>query len=542
MNLLEIKDETIVQKTSMTRKLTLGGVTKAYPVYRVRLDCLYYNDRNDRIATWLTQYNQDPNNTPFERLDREAFNHVIEHFIIESNPTAIEKTKNNIALVNQREPGVVLCDGRIIDGNRRFTCLRLIHQDDPDVNYFETVILDQESGSNQKQIKMLELSIQHGEEQRVEYNLIDLTIGAYHDIIETKLLTIQEYAESTNETIAEVKKRLEIADLIQDFLEYMRMPKQYHTARELQVYSLFYEAIPLLKRCEKTADKEDLKTSIFNNVLMNSIVDQKKFIRNIKKMMDEGVYAPFIRRQNKIHEKIEDAREQTDFHSVKDMEMFAKEHADLAEDLSTAMERSISNMKKVQSRGKPSQAISKSLSALMDIDTDVIDILSDAERDKLSRQLSKLNETVTELNSVCKEDAKEIAPAETKADAVTSERMLLGVTDCRYPLVYCSNADKVIIGLTFALNFGVLRYLEKQKNEVSVKMWFADANGKSLSETTNVTLSAEHTTKVTFTLHDRASSLKECRLIISGAEQPTNEALMMLLFTVKIAFGADFGF
>lgn len=185
------------------------------------------------------------------------------------------KEQNNIALVNQREPGVVLCDGRIIDGNRRFTCLRLIHQDDPEVNYFETVILDQESGSNQKQIKMLELSIQHGEEQRVEYNLIDLTIGAYHDIVETKLLTIQEYAESTNETIAEVKKRLEIADLIQDFLEYMGMPKQYHTARELQIYSLFYEAIPLLKRCEDTADKENLKTSIFNNVLMNSIADQK---------------------------------------------------------------------------------------------------------------------------------------------------------------------------------------------------------------------------------------------------------------------------
>jgi hypothetical protein len=41
------------------------------------------------------------------------------------------------------------------------------------------------------------------------------------------------------------------------------------------------------------------------------------------------------------------------------MEKFAKEHADLAEDLSTAMERSVSNMKKVQSRGKPSQAISK---------------------------------------------------------------------------------------------------------------------------------------------------------------------------------------
>ena len=42
MNLLQIYDESIVSKTTLSRKLTLGGVTKAYPVYRVRLDQLFY--------------------------------------------------------------------------------------------------------------------------------------------------------------------------------------------------------------------------------------------------------------------------------------------------------------------------------------------------------------------------------------------------------------------------------------------------------------------------------------------------------------------
>ena len=59
MNLLEIRDESIVSKTTLTRKLTLGGVTKAYPVYKVHLDYLFYNDQNDRIATWITQYKND---------------------------------------------------------------------------------------------------------------------------------------------------------------------------------------------------------------------------------------------------------------------------------------------------------------------------------------------------------------------------------------------------------------------------------------------------------------------------------------------------
>ena len=37
-NLLKEGLGTVVEKTSLTRKLTVDGVTKAYPVYRVRLD------------------------------------------------------------------------------------------------------------------------------------------------------------------------------------------------------------------------------------------------------------------------------------------------------------------------------------------------------------------------------------------------------------------------------------------------------------------------------------------------------------------------
>ena len=258
MNLLEIYDDTIVAKTNLSRKLTLGGITKAYPVYKVRLDQLFYNDQNDRIATWITQYKNDTANTAFSELSREDYNKIIEKFIIDSNSTAIEKTKNNIALVNQREPGVVLSDGRIIDGNRRFTCLRLLNAEDESVKYFETVILDSQTENNQKHIKMLELAIQHGEEQRVDYNLIDMAIGAYHDIVETELLTVDEYVQSTNIPLTEVKRRLETASLIIEFLEFMGVGKQYHVAREMQVYSVFYETVPLIKRCETEENKRDL--------------------------------------------------------------------------------------------------------------------------------------------------------------------------------------------------------------------------------------------------------------------------------------------
>ena len=57
MNLLKegILQQAVV-KTTLTRKLTVDGLTKPYPVYKVRLDWLFYNDQNDRIATWISQY------------------------------------------------------------------------------------------------------------------------------------------------------------------------------------------------------------------------------------------------------------------------------------------------------------------------------------------------------------------------------------------------------------------------------------------------------------------------------------------------------
>lgn len=113
MSLLDEKFRSAVQPTTLTKKLTLNGETKAYQVYRVRLNLLYYNDQNDRIATWISQYKSEHGENAFRTLTMQQYNDVIEEFIVQSNPTSIEKTKNNIELVNQREPGVILSDGRL---------------------------------------------------------------------------------------------------------------------------------------------------------------------------------------------------------------------------------------------------------------------------------------------------------------------------------------------------------------------------------------------------------------------------------------------
>ena len=340
-NLLKEGLGTVVEKTSLTRKLTIDGVTKAYPVYRVRLDQLFYNDQNDRIATWISQYKSENGADSFSELDRASYNAIIEQFIIQSNEAAIEKTQMNIQLVHQREPGVILADGRVIDGNRRFTCLRRLALNDEDFNWFETVILDTDIENGRKQIKMLELAIQHGEEKKVDYNPIDRLVGVYQDIVETELLTVEEYAYSTNETVFEVKKRIESAMLLVEFLEYIHMPKQYHIARDYQVVSVITDLQPLLRKCSTPEMKEKVKNAVFANIMMRTIGDSRKYIRNLSQMMDTGFFTAYIKEQERIGEVLKEDLDEAAPEGKRDLDFFVSTHEEAAENLQMSLDRSL---------------------------------------------------------------------------------------------------------------------------------------------------------------------------------------------------------
>ena len=539
MNLLQITDESIVGKTTLSRKLTLGGVTKAYPVYRVRLDQLFYNDQNDRIATWITQYKNDTSNISFSELSREEYNKIIEQFIIDSNPAAIEKTKNNIALVNQREPGVILSDGRIVDGNRRFTCLRLLNAEDENVQYFETVILDASVENDQKQIKMLELAIQHGEEQRVDYNMIDMAIGAYHDIIETELLTIDEYVSSTNIPISEVRRRLETAKLIIEFLEFMGVTKQYHIAREMQVYSVFYEMVPLAKRCETEESKKELKRSVFSNIMMGSFADQKKFIRNVKAMMDSGLYSSYIKKQAKIADEIEEKKKVRPITNKHDLDEFIKENEDLSEDLQISMDRSLLQSKKAQTKSRPSQIVTKSLSMLMDIDTRIFDKLSEGEKEKLHTQLHKLTDAVSLIEDEVVSDGT--VKDDTPAEDIPKGRLFIAERHGDEPFVYCKE-NKIISNLNFALSFSALKYGNAQSNEVDALVYFVNEEFEELCAIQEMHIVVGEITKVNFSLNSSASSLSNCYLVIKSPKDAIREAQSISKFNIKIAFNVEFDF
>ena len=386
-----------VIKTDMARKLTIGGITKAFPVYKVRLDLLYYNDQNDRIATWISQYRTEHDGQEPDTGDREAYNHVIEQFIIASNPAAIAATRDNIRQVDQREPAVVLYDGRIIDGNRRFTCLRLLAQENEKFNYLETIILDRSAGSNVKQIKMLELSIQHGEEGKIDYNPVDLLVGLYHDVVETKLLSVVEYARSTNEKPGAVRKRIETAQLMVEYLEFINAPKQYHIVRDLQLLFPLEELARMLKKCQSNDEAEDLKVCVFTNILMRTSSDLGRFVRKIKDVMASPFYEEYIGEQMEIAEEVLEKLPEAGNVTSESLRETVKSNIGLTQKLERSIDKALIKAHRSESQSRPVAILESANSLLTTITVDMFDDFAPEDFSPVEEQLSRMKAYIEKI-------------------------------------------------------------------------------------------------------------------------------------------------
>ena len=257
-------------------------------IYKIPLKYLYYNDQNDRIATFVSEYESD-NNIKIKDLDEESRIIVIEDFISKSDNDKFEKTKSDIFAKGQQETAFVLKDGRVIDGNRRFTCLRQLSRDgDAEYNYLEAYILDLNIENNYKEIKRLELEIQHGKDEKVKYDPIDFLVGIYRDVEEKKVLNIDEYSEFSGFNKKDLKNKLDEAKLMMEFLDYIDRPRRYHIAKELKMDGPLVEALNILKKIKDPVQKEKMKQQIFILIYSKDGNEDvgKKFIRPLNTIVN----------------------------------------------------------------------------------------------------------------------------------------------------------------------------------------------------------------------------------------------------------------
>lgn len=293
-----------VKPTKLTRSLVIDGISEVHPVYKVRLDALRYNPQNDRIATWVSKYKAENGGMLPSESDAEVYNDLIEGFIVESNEEAIRKTANHIKAFGQQVAAVVLSNGLIVDGNRRFTCLRRLAKEDASFGWIDAVVLDESVAANPKSIKMLELSIQHGEEEKVGYSFIDRLVGVYNDVIANGLLTVEEYARATNDTVKNVEKMVEQAQMMVDYLRFLNAEGQFHLAREMEAGAPIQELPKLLRKIKDEDLREVAKACVFANMVVEPKGDMTRFVRKMGEVMASPDGEAFIEEESVLAEEV----------------------------------------------------------------------------------------------------------------------------------------------------------------------------------------------------------------------------------------------
>ena len=288
VNILQEVSEGKLRK-GLPKRLTLNGETKTHESYLIPIEYLFYNDLNGRIATYIQEYNDENGSDELSNLfevDREKYNEKLSNFVKASgndDMSSFNRTKEDIHLKGQQIPGVVLADGRIIDGNRRFTAIRDLYKETGDLKfaYFEAVVLDTPQNDNQwKSIKTLELYLQFNVDEKRDYNRIDYLVSFYRDVIETKIFDEKTYIYASGIKKHQFNKDKRIVEIMLDYLEWRNKPKAFYILKNEKLDGPIEEIAGKTSKMSKE-EWNAKKNVIYTYMTFNQQGDRTRDIREL---------------------------------------------------------------------------------------------------------------------------------------------------------------------------------------------------------------------------------------------------------------------
>lgn len=414
VNLLELYKKNIIKDGGHNVNVPIrkaNGDKYNGKTYAIPLKYLYYNDLNGRIGVARSDY--ESNNNQLIPGHNEEYNMVIQDILAKED----DKTKKNmnilkrdICIKGQEEPGYVLLDGRVIDGNRRFTAKRLLEQDPSvsDQQYFEAVILDDLSIENHddlKKIKSLELQIQFGKLDKVDYDPIDRAIDAYKTIAVNNIMSAQEYSKFANIKINEVNKRILEAELIVKFLEFINTSADnYAIAKQLELDGPLQDLVPQYKNMKKSANLDQTLNTLFAKIIQIRIMreDYKKEYRQIvKNVIGSRNEEKFIQDMEKSTDMIIDILD-TPKKIKNNAELFIQlnqyqEAKDAIANVKTITKDYSEKAENVKQRNVPISLVKRAITSIESIDRDIIHLLPKEDRINLIKEIKKLKYEIDSL-------------------------------------------------------------------------------------------------------------------------------------------------
>lgn len=381
--------------------------------YMIPLEYLYYNDENGRIIISMYQ-EKSKEDSEFQVGHNENYNMIMQDMLSKEKngkySQEILKLKKDIEKKGQQEPGYILMDGRVIDGNRRLTALRLLSQDPKIIEqqYYEAVLLEDlsiEDANDKSNIKTLELKIQHGKLGKVDYNAIDMAIDAYKTIIEDQTLTHLQYAESAEINKNDVSNLLIEAELIKKFLQFINAKEtSYSIALELELDGPLQEIITKYKKIRVQENGTEVLNALFAKIVQLKINNEnyKDDFRKIKQgVLGTEKEAQFVEEMEEavdtlldVFEEREEINSLIEINEIVNKNVEAKKALKEIEEVTNDYGQQVEH-KKIMN--EPIKIINRVLNSVKSIDLDVVEKLSVEDRLVIEEKIIEITEILNTI-------------------------------------------------------------------------------------------------------------------------------------------------
>ena len=382
------------------------------------MEALIYNVQNGRIGSVVKTFEHSYGVLDPEKQEDSL---TIAKMLYNSNEIANKKTRSDIAKCGQMEAGIITADGILVDGNRRASLMWSILTDpnaDPNekarCERFRTVVLPE--NATQKDILRLETTYQLGTDEKVGYNAIEKYLHARD--MEEKGFSIGEIEEYMGETNNSVQELLEVATLIDDYLDncdcvglYTRLPKGFEddllklntAVKKIRKGSISWIPTTKLNKVET-----DLKAVCFDYIRLNMKKEDGFEFRDILQtsggnfLQNEDVWNDFVENwQNAVDQVEEESIDAIiDRASGEDLEReLNKRDNKWRETVKDSMKDAFKNAKDIidnqREKEKPNALLRKVINALNGVDLETVYRMQDkTELKEQMKDITRLLEDV----------------------------------------------------------------------------------------------------------------------------------------------------
>ncbi len=222
-------------------KLIVKGKAEREPVYKLSLDDLAFNKANGRIKAEVLEKEAELGRLLRPEVAEDQ--RIIKTILLSIRKDENEKIRGDLRKYGQTRPGIITCDGIVINGNRRKALLEDLYRETKETKYKYLDVQVLPSDITKGELWLIEAGIQMSAPQQLDYSPINNLLN-WRDGVLGGLKAEEMAARIYGVTKENIESDLERLKLIDGYLaDFLGKPERYYLVRALNEHFIDLQLI-----------------------------------------------------------------------------------------------------------------------------------------------------------------------------------------------------------------------------------------------------------------------------------------------------------